>query len=109
MIELSEEAAVPVGELPKHIPTARGGRRVNVSTVIRWCLKGVRGVRLESVVVGGRRYTDRAAIARFIAATTAARQPPPDPVAVRQLPLPLIHDRGAAIAVAQEGLARAGV
>lgn len=74
MIEFSEQAAVPVAEVPAYLPPGRGGRRVNSSTVIRWCLRGVRGVRLESVVVGGRRYTDRASIVRFIEATTAAHE-----------------------------------
>jgi hypothetical protein len=46
--------------------------RPHPSTMWRWCLRGVRGIRLESWVVGGRRYTTADAIARFIAATTAA-------------------------------------
>jgi hypothetical protein len=46
-------------------------RRRHISSVTRYLLKGVRGQKLESIVLGGRRYTSVEAIARFIAATTA--------------------------------------
>jgi hypothetical protein len=42
--------------------------RPSVPTLFRWSLRGVRGVRLETWLVGGRRFTSRDAIARFIAA-----------------------------------------
>jgi hypothetical protein len=38
------------------------------STLSRWVHHGVRGVRLETVLVGGRRYTTRAAIDEFLVA-----------------------------------------
>ncbi len=41
------------------------------STVARWAIHGVRGVRLESFVVGGKRRTSREAIDRFLAALNA--------------------------------------
>jgi hypothetical protein len=47
--------------------------RPHLSTLRRWCGRGVRGVRLETVVVGGRRFTSRVAIEQFIERTTAAR------------------------------------
>jgi Protein of unknown function (DUF1580) len=53
----------------------------HVSTIHRWRLKGIRGVRLETILVGGRRYTSLEAIERFAAATTA--QANGDPVPVR--------------------------
>jgi hypothetical protein len=49
--------------------TARG---LHVGTIYRWMLRGIRGIRLETVLVGGIRYTSREALERFIAATTAA-------------------------------------
>jgi len=39
------------------------------ATVWRWSQRGVRGVRLESILVGGKRFTSREAIERFIAAS----------------------------------------
>jgi len=39
----------------------------HVSTIFRWALRGIRGVKLETAVVGGRKYTSIEAIDRFIA------------------------------------------
>jgi hypothetical protein len=39
----------------------------HTSTLIRWALRGLRGVRLETVLIGGRRYTSVEAIERFLA------------------------------------------
>ena len=52
---------------------------VHVSTIHRWRLKGVRGVRLETFLRGGIRYTTDEAIERFFAATTAAADGNPSP------------------------------
>jgi len=43
----------------------------NITTLWRWCRHGCRGVRLDSFVRGGRRFTTAEALARFIQATTA--------------------------------------
>jgi hypothetical protein len=40
-------------------------------TPIRWWQRGVRGIHLESVLIGGRRYTSAEAIARFLARVAA--------------------------------------
>jgi hypothetical protein len=37
------------------------------ATSYRWALRGLRGIRLETVMIGGRRYTSREAVARFFA------------------------------------------
>lgn len=47
------------------------GRVPHVSTVWRWCTKGVRGVRLQSYVVGGTRVITAEAIDRFLAQTAS--------------------------------------
>ena len=44
----------------------------NPSTLWRWHTRGVRGVKLETVVLGGRRWTSREAISRFAEASTRA-------------------------------------
>lgn len=46
--------------------------RPDVATLWRWRTAGCRGVKLETILFGGRRYTSREALSRFIAATTAA-------------------------------------
>jgi hypothetical protein len=47
--------------------------RPHRSTGIRWADRGVRGSRLETVTIGGRRYTSREALARFIARLNGPR------------------------------------
>ena len=58
-----------------HFPDARSefhnGRRASLASLHRWRLKGVRGVKLETVLICGLRYTSKEAIARFIAAQNA--------------------------------------
>ncbi len=46
--------------------------RPSPSTAWRWHRKGIHGVRLETTVVGGRRYTSREALDRFLSAVTSA-------------------------------------
>lgn len=42
----------------------------HTQTLNRWCKDGIRGVRLESCLVGGRQFTTREALDRFITAVT---------------------------------------
>ena len=53
--------------------------RPNLSTLHRWRLPGVRGVRLETLLLGGRRVTSAEALQRFVEATTAAADGAPTP------------------------------
>ena len=48
------------------------GRRPHLSTCLRWCTRGSRGVRLSSRVLGGRRLTTVTAVLAYMDATTAA-------------------------------------
>ena len=41
------------------------GIEISTKTALRWCLRGVRGTRLESLKIRGRRLTSRAALRRF--------------------------------------------
>lgn len=65
-------------------PAHRGPGAINPSTVYRWATSGAkepsgRLVKLEAVRVGGRWLTSRAAVARFVAALTAAAAPTSTP------------------------------
>lgn len=53
----------------------KDGRRKSLATLHRWRLRGVKGVRLESVKIGGLRYTSLEAIDRFIQAQNAGNEP----------------------------------
>ena len=70
MIDLSQEELLSLSEASAALPRI-DGRRPHVSTVWRWCRKGVRGVRLEYVRLGHRICTSREALNRF--ANTLAR------------------------------------
>ena len=45
--------------------------QLHVSTVWRWTLRGVRGVKLETSLVGGQRFTSHEALDRFVARINA--------------------------------------
>lgn len=65
-VDFSCETPVSITEASAYVPG-----HPHVATLWRWILRGVRGVRLESFVRGGRRFTTCEAIERFIQATTA--------------------------------------
>ena len=44
--------------------------RPHVSTLHRWRQCGVRGVKLETCLIGGRRFTSQQAVERFVQAMT---------------------------------------
>ena len=96
MIDSESEDLLRVpSEAAKHIPG-----RPNASTIWRWHRRGVRGVRLETIVVGGRRYTSRAALQRFFERSTEAD-------AGRPISTPKVRARS--IAQAERDLDAAGI
>jgi len=71
MIEVTAETLIQFRDLPKWTKDHLG-RRIHPSTLHRWRLRGTRGVKLETLLVGGTRYTSVEALNRFFATTTAA-------------------------------------
>lgn len=65
MIDISTEHLIPIRDVPRHLPSRPTGRRVHVSAVYRWIQRGVRGVRLEAIRIGGSTYTSTEALQRF--------------------------------------------
>ena len=76
-INIENETIVSLTEATKVLPP-RNGRRVAISTMWRWCRKGLRGVRLEYVRMGRNIATSREALNRFFNALAAA-DPIPKP------------------------------
>ena len=64
-INVNRERLLTVSAAAKSLPERR-----HIATVWRWLHAGCRGVKLESVLIGGRRYTSKEAIQRFIASTS---------------------------------------
>lgn len=61
MIDVSTEELISLADAVKHYP----GTRPHRATVFRHAMRGVRGRRLETVKVGGKRFTSVEAIRRF--------------------------------------------
>jgi len=66
-MDLLTETLVTLSAAAKLVPGS-----VLVSTLHRWRQRGVRGIKLETVLLGGRRFTSREALERFSAAVTSA-------------------------------------
>jgi hypothetical protein len=64
-IQLNSESLLSLSEAAASLPG-----RPHLSTLHRWRLRGVRGIRLETCLVGGARYTSREALQRFVESTT---------------------------------------
>jgi hypothetical protein len=70
MADLLDESLVSLSEATHYVPG-----RPHVSTVWRWTTRGLRGVKLETIHAGGKRFTSLEAIRRFLVATqTVASQ-----------------------------------
>ncbi len=65
MIDIGNEELIPIRILPARLPSRVNGKQVHVTTVYRWINYGVRGVKLESLKVGGTTYTSTEALQRF--------------------------------------------
>ena len=63
--DLLDEDIIRLSHVPNELPG-----EITASTVWRWATRGVGGIRLETVKVGGRKLTSRQAIGRFIDATS---------------------------------------
>jgi hypothetical protein len=93
-IDISTESLISMGEASARLPG-----RPSLCTIWRWRLRGVRGRRLESVVIGGTPYTSVEALERF-----ARHQGGTDAPTIRT---PAARER--AIRQAERELADAGV
>ena len=67
MIDIESETIITLGDACGYFPP----EGVSTATIARWIQRGVRGVTLETIAIGGRRCTSREAIERFIAAQNA--------------------------------------
>lgn len=73
MIDIKHETLITLSEATKFVPRRRRGRKASVSTLYRWASKsGHRGVRLETLRVGGSLCTSMEAMQRFFERLTAA-------------------------------------
>jgi hypothetical protein len=71
------EQTIALAEAARRLPRLRAGRPVAPATLWRWASHGLRGVRLETVRVGGTCCTSVEALQRFFAALNGTPPPPP--------------------------------
>jgi hypothetical protein len=64
-IDFDQEKILTFSEAAKLLPRRRAGRKTHVSTLYRWSSRGVRGIVLETIQVGGGSCTNREALQRF--------------------------------------------
>ena len=91
--------------IPQAIELATG-QRIHPATTHRWRLKGVSGVRLETVKLGGKRLCSVESVHRFVAATTSAAD---EAAGLGKTPPRTNRQREAAIKRAERELAREGI
>ena len=73
MIDPLREQLLDLREAAEWLPRKHGTKPVHVSTLYRWSSKGSKGVRLETVRVGGRTCTSLEALSRFIQESSGER------------------------------------
>jgi len=75
MIDLRTETILTLAEAASRLPKRRAGKKPHVATLYRWASRGLRGVKLEMLQVGGTTCTSVEALQRFFDALTRARSP----------------------------------
>ncbi len=87
MIDIDKGTLVSLRQVPRHLPPRANGKRVHISAVYRWASRGVKGVVLESVKLGGTTYTTIEALQRFadrLSEVRNARNPRPGRTLTRE-------------------------
>lgn len=82
MNTLANETLVTLKDVSRRFPSSRRGRGVHVNTIRRWAWKGILGVRLATVTIGGTVYTSEQEIERWRQAVDRKRAAVRRPVAV---------------------------
>ena len=76
MIDPIKEELIPFSKLSSWCEKNLGNR-VSPSSLHRWRLNGIRGVKLETILIGGRRYSSPQKICEFFQRATIAQDGPP--------------------------------
>jgi len=109
-IDIHTEDVIDLTEATKVLPKVNG-KRPSISTVWRWCRKGLRGVHLDYIRVGRHIATSKQALGRFFVALAENDTPLPGASVCprKELSTPTPKARQAAIAAAERRLAEAGI
>ena len=72
MIQTSIETLIPINQVPVHLEKLTG-KRPHIASIYRWIQKGIAGVQLETLIIGGTRLTSTEALDRFFQESTKAK------------------------------------
>lgn len=96
------EHLITFKELAESLPRRRGDRPIHLSTIHRWRSRGLKGIRLEAIRIGGSWCTSREAFGRFASRLTAKE-------ASKDLTIPtVVSETGRSKDVANEQLNASG-
>ena len=87
----------------KSIKSFADGLGKDYSTAVRWWKTGVRGVRLETIMIGGRRFVPDGAAERFFSAITQASTPEANSIPPRSSDASEAASKRASAALAARG------
>jgi hypothetical protein len=73
-IDTTVERTVPLAKAARQLESSRIEGHAHPGTLHRWRLRGVRGILLQCIKVGGVWHTSREALQRFFERVTAAEQ-----------------------------------
>lgn len=81
MVDLATEKTFPLSHASRFLPSARLGRPVSLSCLLRWVFDGIKmpdgkRVRLEALRLGGKWVTSLEALQRFAVAQTPMLEQP---------------------------------
>ncbi len=74
-IDVANENILSLTEAAKRLPRRRKGSRPHVATLYRWASRGCKGVRLETIQIGGTLCTSVESMQRFFDILSEPRQP----------------------------------
>lgn len=78
MIKIATETVISLKDASKRLPCRRAGRPTHRATLYRWSSKGLHGIKIETVQVGGTRCTSVEALQRFFARLSRQDRGEPD-------------------------------
>ena len=75
-IDINSQKLIRLADVRKlpNLPIGRNGKRLHIATLYRWVLRGVRGVKLEVIMVGGSTCTSEEAVQEFFDEVTRRRR-----------------------------------
>lgn len=73
MIQTSSENLLELSKVPQHLEKL-AGKRPHIASIYRWTKHGIAGIRLETLIIGGTRFTSEQALDRFFQESTKAKE-----------------------------------